>query len=157
MNTECTVVSLTILCVTVTVRNVSDTMREMSRLTMVLPNACRTVESYDQYIRDNITVLRNKIAQARLLASYLQVNCLYSSLYCTRILTRYSRINYMDKTLQNRCYMCIQWTRVLYYVVITQQSNSPISQFNSLCNEFMIVWSMFVLYNNWQSIISDCL
>ena len=123
MNTECTVVSLTILCVTVTVRNVSDTMREMSRLTMVLPNACRTVESYDQYIRDNITVLRNKIAQARLLASYLQVNCLYSSLYCMRTLTRYSRINYMDKTLQNRCYMCIQWTRVLYYVVITQQSN----------------------------------
>ena len=105
MNTECTVVSLTILCVTVTVRNVSDTMREMSRLTMVLPNACRTVESYDQYIRDNITVLRNKIAQARLLASYLQVNFLYSSLYCMRTLTRYSWINYMDKTLQNRCYI----------------------------------------------------
>ena len=29
-------------------------------------------------------------------------------------------------------YMCIQWTRV----VITVQSNPPISQFNSPCNEF---------------------
>ena len=27
--------------------------------------------------------------------------------------------------------MCIQWTRVLYSVVITRQSNPPISQFNS--------------------------
>ena len=42
--------------------------------------------------------------------------------------------------------MCIQWTHVLYSVVITRQSNSPISQFNSLCNEFMSVWTMFV-YN----------
>ena len=32
--------------------------------------------------------------------------------------------------LQNRCYMCIQWTSVLYFVVITWQSNPPISQFN---------------------------
>ena len=39
--------------------------------------------------------------------------------------------------------MCIQWTRVLYFVVIKRQSNSPISQFNSLCNEFKSVWSMF--------------
>jgi len=39
--------------------------------------------------------------------------------------------------------MCIQWTLVLYSVVITQQS----TQFNSPCNEFMSVWSMFV-YNN---------
>jgi len=44
--------------------------------------------------------------------------------------------------------MCIQWTRVLYYVVITRQSNPPISQFNSPCNEFMSVWSMFVYNNN---------
>jgi len=29
----------------------------------------------------------------------------------------------------------IQWTRGLYSVVITCQSNPPISQFNSLCNE----------------------
>ena len=78
--------------------------------------------------------------------------------------------------------MCIQWTRVLYSVVLyqnidqilpnklhgpmyykigvtcvyngqvfctvvmTRQSYPPISQFNSLCNEFMSVWSMFV-YN----------
>ena len=48
--------------------------------------------------------------------------------------------------LQNRCYMCIQWTRVLYSVVVTWQSNPPISQINSLCNEFTSVWSMFV-YN----------
>ena len=49
-------------------------------------------------------------------------------------------------TLQNRWYMCIQWTRALYSVVITWQSNPPISQFNSSCNEFPSVWSMFV-YN----------
>jgi len=42
--------------------------------------------------------------------------------------------------------MCIQWTRVLYSVVITGQCNPPISQFNSLCNEFTSVWSMFI-YN----------
>ena len=33
--------------------------------------------------------------------------------------------------MQNRCYMCIQWTRVLCSVVITRQSNPPVSQFNS--------------------------
>ena len=38
----------------------------------------------------------------------------------------------------------IQWTRVLYSVVITHQSNPPISQFNSPCTEFTSVWSMFV-------------
>jgi len=37
-------------------------------------------------------------------------------------------------------------TRVLYSVEITRQSNPPISQFNSLCNEFTSFWSMFV-YN----------
>ena len=42
--------------------------------------------------------------------------------------------------------MCIQWTRVLYYAVITRQSNPPISQFNSPCNEFTSFCSMFV-YN----------
>ena len=40
--------------------------------------------------------------------------------------------------------MCIQWTRALYSVVITRQSNPPISQFNNPCNEFTDVWSMFV-------------
>jgi len=29
----------------------------------------------------------------------------------------------------------LQWTRVLYSVVITRHSNPPISQFNSPCNE----------------------
>ena len=48
--------------------------------------------------------------------------------------------------LQTRCYMCIQWTRVLYSVVIIWQFNPPISQFSSPYNEFMSVWSMFV-YN----------
>jgi len=42
--------------------------------------------------------------------------------------------------------MCIQWTRVVNSVVITRQSNPRISQFNSPCNEFTSVWSMFV-YN----------
>ena len=42
--------------------------------------------------------------------------------------------------LQHRCYMCIQWTRVLYYVVITWQPNTSILQFNSSpCNEFTSV------------------
>jgi len=35
--------------------------------------------------------------------------------------------------------MCIQWTRV----VITRQSNPPISQISRLCNEVTRVWSMF--------------
>ena len=39
--------------------------------------------------------------------------------------------------------MYIQWIRVLNSIVITQQSNPPISQFNNPCNEFMSVWSMF--------------
>ena len=51
--------------------------------------------------------------------------------------------------LQSRWYMCIQWTRVLYSVVITRQSNPPISKFNSLCNKLTSFWSMFV-YNNGQ-------
>ena len=51
-------------------------------------------------------------------------------------------------TLTNMHYkMCIQWTRVLY-VVITWQSIPPISNFNSPCNEFTSVWSMFVYNNN---------
>ena len=40
--------------------------------------------------------------------------------------------------------MGIQWARVLYSVVITRQSNPPISQFNRPYNEFTSVWSMFV-------------
>jgi len=32
--------------------------------------------------------------------------------------------------------MCIQWTSVLYSVVLTRQYNPSISQFNSPCNEF---------------------
>ena len=44
--------------------------------------------------------------------------------------------------------MCLQWTRVLYSIVIPQQSNPPISQFNSPNNEFTSGWSMFV-YNKY--------
>jgi len=33
---------------------------------------------------------------------------------------------------------------VFYTVVITRQSNPPISTFSSLCNEFTSVWSIFV-------------
>ena len=65
-------------------------------------------------------------------------------MYCIGTLTRYSAKITLTNALQNRCYMCIQW--VLYSVVITQQSHPPISQFKILCNQFMIVWSMFV-YN----------
>jgi len=49
--------------------------------------------------------------------------------------------------------MCIQWTHVLYSIVITWQSNQPISQFNSLCNELTRFWSMFV-YNIYNLAIS---
>jgi len=49
--------------------------------------------------------------------------------------------------MQNRCYMCIQWTRVLYSGVLTRQSNPSITQFNSPCNKPMSVWSMFVYSN----------
>ena len=43
-------------------------------------------------------------------------------------------------------------TRDIYSVVITRKSNPPISQFNSLCNEFTNVWSMFV-YNRWVTLL----
>ena len=48
-----------------------------------------------------------------------------------------------------RWYMWIQWTRVLYSIVITWQSSPPISQLNSMCNAFTSVWSMFV-YNTFS-------
>ena len=46
----------------------------------------------------------------------------------------------VDQTLPNKlhgaahCKIGLQWTRVLYTVVITWQSYPPISQFNSPCN-----------------------
>jgi len=45
--------------------------------------------------------------------------------------------------------MCIQWSRdeIIFSVVITQQFNPPIYQFNSRCNEFMGVWSVFTCNN----------
>ena len=43
----------------------------------------------------------------------------------------------------------------LYSVVITRYSNPPISQFSSPCNEFTIVWSMFV-YNIHTEVIQQC-
>ena len=48
-----------------------------------------------------------------------------------------------SNALQNGCYMCLLWTRVLYSIVKTRQSNPPISQFNNPCNEFPSFWSMF--------------
>ena len=43
-----------------------------------------------------------------------------------------------------------EWTCVLYSVVITRQSNPPISLINSPCNEFMSIWSMFwIQYFSW--------
>jgi len=47
--------------------------------------------------------------------------------------------------------MCIQWTCVLYSVVITRQSNPPISQFRRPCNEFTSVWPVFT-YNTHTNI-----
>ena len=44
--------------------------------------------------------------------------------------------------------MCIQRTRVIYSVVITRPCNLPISEFNSPCNEFTSVWSMFAYNSN---------
>jgi len=44
--------------------------------------------------------------------------------------------------------MCVQWTRVLYSVVITRQSKPPISQLNNPYNEFTSFWSMFVYNTN---------
>ena len=49
--------------------------------------------------------------------------------------------------------MYIQWTRVLYSVVLTRQSNPPISHFNSPCNEFKSVWSMFVYNTSYTSVV----
>ena len=62
-------------------------------------------------------------------------------------LARYSGKNHMDQCITDTCNMYRKWTRVLYSVVITRQSNPLMSQFNSLCNEFTSVWSMFVCYN----------
>ena len=45
--------------------------------------------------------------------------------------------------------MCIPWTRDKYAVVITRQSNPPISQFKSPCNEFTSVWSAMFVYNTY--------
>ena len=70
----------------------------------------------------------------------------YQDKYCMRTLTRYSRINYINQYITEYVVHVYTLTRVLYSVVITWQSNPPVSQFNSLCNEFTSVWSMFV-YN----------
>jgi len=52
-------------------------------------------------------------------------------LFCMRTLTRLYTPEWITRTnaLPHRCYMCIQWTCVLYSVVTWQwQSNPPISQ-----------------------------
>ena len=45
----------------------------------------------------------------------------------------------------HRCYMCTQWTRVLYSVVLTRQSNPSISQFTSFWSKFVynIMFNVF--------------
>jgi len=53
--------------------------------------------------------------------------------------------------------MFIQWQKDIYSVVITKQSNPPISKFSRLCNEFMSLWSMFLcsrLCNEFMSVWS---
>ena len=49
--------------------------------------------------------------------------------------------------------MCIQWTRAIYSVEITRQSNPPISTFSRLCNAVTSVWSMFSCYKIWTFIL----
>ena len=51
--------------------------------------------------------------------------------------------------------MCLQWAHVLYSVVRTWQSNPPISHYNSLCNEFSSVWSIFVYNMNYSWIVEE--
>lgn len=53
---------------------VNTNVMEIDRLVKVFPNPCGTIEQFDKFIRQNITVLRNQIAKAKLLASYLQVS-----------------------------------------------------------------------------------
>ena len=44
----------------------------------------------------------------------------------------------MDKCITNRCYMCIQWKRDIHSnVLITWNSNPPISQFNRACSSWV--------------------
>ena len=53
----------------------------------------------------------------------------------------------IDLKLQNKLHGPMHYkigvTRDIYSVVITLQSNPPVSKFSSLCNEFSSVWSMF--------------
>ena len=49
------------------------------------------------------------------------------------------------------CDTCVyngQWTRVLYSVVITRQSNPPIPQFNSPCNDSRVSGQCLHTINN---------
>ena len=50
----------------------------------------------------------------------------------------------MDQCITQQVRYVYTKTRVIYSVVITCQYILPSSQFNSLCNEFRSVWSMFV-------------
>ena len=53
------------------------------------------------------------------------------------------------------CYMCIQWTRVLYSVVVVRPSNPTVSEFSRPWNEYTSVWSMFP-YNISLSKVYTC-
>jgi len=82
---------------------------------------------------------------------YVSIGLLYENIDQIRPSKLHGPMQY-----NNRCYKCIQWPRVLYSVVITWQSNPPISRFNCPCNEITSVWSVFV-YNTRFRLICLCI
>ena len=75
---------------------------------------------------------------------------IYAILYVTcSIVLLYTNIdlklrNKSHETMHYRIGVKCVHNGLLYSVVITRQSNPHISQFNSPCNEFTSVWSMFL-------------
>jgi len=62
------------------------------------------------------------------------------SLYYVRIMNRNYRITYIDQCITKYVLHVYSLTQDIYSVVLAGQSNSPISQFNSPCNESTSVW-----------------
>ena len=88
------------------------------------------INNGDVNVKRVIFMKKISVLKLRLCTQYLWLIVLYESI---------------DKTLPNKLhgpmhykigYMCIQLTRVLYYVVITSQATPPISLWNKMCNEF---------------------
>ena len=96
----------------------------------LLPSYC-----YQPRITVNSPVHKNSTEQTFL---FQDVYCIHANIDQKLLNKLQGSIHY-----KNRCFMCIQWTRVLYSVVITWYANPLISQFNRPCNEFTSVWSMF--------------